>query len=276
MSVGPDILRAVDFADLTLTQWQRFDTHAAHKFALQVAEQVGGRVSAVQSTQHGGAPLHQAVIEHNCGLFALVPGGTTLVGYDVERWQPSARLLAAYREQTLARGFGFPADPRDLLNEYLAPRRTVTLPALLVAVDSEHLTVPADQTPQVLSERALRMPSPDEWEHACAAGATTLWRWAEQCPLDRSPYGHREGPHKQLNAFGLHIAHEVYDAELTSDPSVIKGGDGGEAVCGGYGSFVEWLPLATANRNPNMAEFIHGPDGEDMYEDFHIRPVIEI
>ena len=63
---------------------------------------------------------------------------------------------------------------------------------------------------------------------------------------------------------------------MTSDPAVIKGGDGGEAVCDGYGSYVEWLPLATANRNPNMAEFIHGPEGEDMYEDFRTRPVIEI
>lgn len=270
--MGTDILPPVDFADLTLAQWRSLDMSAARRLSQQVADQVGGRISAVRSAEHNGAPLHQVAIERGGHLFALVPGGQTVVGYDVERWQPNAQLLAHYREQTLSGGFGFPADPRDLL----APRRTVTLPTLLVAVESQHLTVPPDQTPKALAERELRMPSPDEWEHACGTGATTLWWWAEECPLDRSPYGYPEGPHDRLNAFGLHIAHEVYAAEVTSDPTVIKGEDGGEAVCGGYGSFVEWLPLATANRNSNMAEFIHGPEGEDMYGDLCTRPVIEI
>ncbi|MGW2939154.1 hypothetical protein ACWDA7_47270 [Streptomyces sp. NPDC001156] len=56
----------------------------------------------------------------------------------------------------------------------------------------------------------------------------------------------------------------------------MHGGDGGESVCGGYGTLLAWLPLATANRNPSMAEFVYGPDGEDMYEDFSTRPVLTL
>lgn len=37
-----------------------------------------------------------------------------------------------------------------------------------------------------------------------------------------------------------------------------------------------WLPLATANRNPSMAEFVYGPDGEDLSEDFSTRPVLTL
>jgi len=33
---------------------------------------------------------------------------------------------------------------------------------------------------------------------------------------------------------------------------------------------------ATANRNPATAEFLAGPEGEDMYEDFNARPVIDL
>ncbi|MFE5846233.1 hypothetical protein ACFQ7N_31945 [Streptomyces niveus] len=51
---------------------------------------------------------------------------------------------------------------------------------------------------------------------------------------------------------------------------------GGEAVCGGYGAFVGWLPLATANRNPGMAEFLNGPEGEDMGDEFGVRPVLDL
>lgn len=266
----------MDHSGLTLTNWRSRDAVGARRLAEEVADQVGARLVAFEGAEHGGSGLHRAVIEREGAQFALVPGGQSFVGFDVERWAPSVELLASYREQSLEGGFAFPADPRDLLGEVLEPRRAATLPALLVAVESELLTTPVDQTPKALAARGLRMPSPDEWEHACGGGVHSLWWWAPQCPLDRSPYGYSDGPQHQPNPFGLHIAHSVYDAEVTSDTTVVKGGDGGEAVCGGYGGFVEWLPLATANRNPSMAEFIHGPGGEDMYEDFSVRPVIEL
>lgn len=77
------------------------------------------------------------------------------------------------------------------------------------------------------------------------------------------------GPRNELSAFGLHIAHDTYDMELT--------GDGGESVCGGYGHTLAWLPLATANRNPATAEFVYGTDDEDAaFEDCTIRPVLAL
>lgn len=158
----------------------------------------------------------------------------------------------------------------------LSPRRTVTVPTVLMAVENEALPAPPDEVSVALAEEGLRLPGPDEWEHACGVGAGTLFRWGDQCPLDRSPYGDETGPQHQPSAFGLRIAYDTYQAEMTSDPGSVYGGDGGESVCGGYGTFVEWLPLATANRNPSMAELIHGPDGEDMYEDFQMRPVLDL
>jgi formylglycine-generating enzyme required for sulfatase activity len=136
-----------------------------------------------------------------------------------------------------------------------------------MAVEDENLTEPPADMQAALSARGLRMPSSDEWEHACGAGSDSLFRWGDDCPLDRIPYGDDTGPHNELNA---------YRAELTSDVTAVHGGDGGESVCGGYGHLLAWLPLATANRNPAMAEFVYGPDGEDMYEDFSTRPVLPL
>lgn len=114
------------------------------------------------------------------------------------------------------------------------------------------------------------------WEHACGAGSQTLFRWGDECPLDRIPYGDDTGPHRRPNALGLRIAHDTYRAELTSDVTAVHGGGGGGSVCGGYGRLLAWLPPATANRNPGTAEFVYGPDGEDMYGDFSTRPVLPL
>jgi hypothetical protein len=266
----------VYLADLSLADWRTLDVIGAARFAQQAADQVDGRVVDVRAVSYFGTPLHQVVIERDGGRYALIPGGTAVVGYDVEQWQPSAELLDAYRDETLGGGFGFQTDPHELLRQLLSPLRAVSLPTMLIAVESERLSAPAAETAAVLAERGLRLPSPDEWEHACGAGAATLWWWGEQCPVDRSPLEDAAGPQHQPNAFGLRIAHNTYEAELTSELSVVKGGDGGESVCGGYGSFVEWLPLATANRNPGAAEFIHGPEGEKLFEDFSVRPVIDL
>lgn len=263
-------------ADLSLADWRTLDVAGAARFAQQAADQVDGRVIGVRAVEHFGTPLHQVVIEREGGRYALVPGGTSVVGYDVEQWQPSDKLLDAYRDETLGGGFGFHPDPRDLLRETLSPLRAVSLPALLIAVEGERLTAPAAEMPAILAGRGLRLPSPDEWEHACGAGAATLWWWGEQYPVEYSPDEDGAGPQHEPNVFGLRIARNTYDAELTSEEAVVKGGDGGESVCGGYGSFVEWLPLATANRNPGIAAFIHGPEGDAMYEDFSVRPVIEL
>jgi hypothetical protein len=145
-----------------------------------------------------------------------------------------------------------------------------------MAVEDENLSERPSDMPGALAARGLRMPSADEWEHACGAGAGTLFRWGDTCPLDRIPYGDRNGPQNRPNAFGLRIAYDTYRSELTSDTTAIHGGDGGESVCGGYGALLAWLPLATANRNPSMAEFVHGPEGEDLYEDFSTRPVLPL
>lgn len=263
-------------ADLSLADWRTLDLTGAARFAQQAADQVDGRVVDLRAVEYFGGTLHQVVIEREDGRYALIPGGTSVVGYDVGDWKPSDALLEAYRQETWGGGFGFHADPRDLLRELLSPLRAVSLPALLIAVDSERLGAPAAEMPDLLAERGLRLPTPDEWEHACGAGAATLWWWGEHCPLDRSPDAHTSGPQQQPNAFGLRIARNVHDAELTSEPSVVKGGDAGESVCGGYGGFVQWLALATANRNPGVAEFVHGPEGEKLYEDFSARPVIDL
>ncbi|MEH0827446.1 MULTISPECIES: hypothetical protein [unclassified Micromonospora] len=122
-----------------------------------------------------------------------------------------------------------------------------------------------------LARRGVRPPTPDEWEYACGARVTTLFRWGDEYP-DGAPYG--EAPLiKEPNLLGLVIGDDPYRAEATTDPAVLCGGDGGAALCGGYGPFLAWLTLATAYRDPELAEAVH--DG-DLMEETPVRPVLQL
>ncbi|MEU6311723.1 hypothetical protein [Streptomyces sp. NPDC047014] len=267
----------MSFADLTLGHWQALDPEAARRIARELAGAVGGRLSGFGTgrQQGGGGTVHRVRVERDGQEFGLVPGGTVRVGFDLDAWRPTPAQEADYAASA-EQGFGHAPDLRGHLALVLSPRRTVTLPALLVAVADEELTDVPAAMPAVLAARGLRMPSPDEWEYACGAGAGTLFRWGDACPLDRPPYGDRGGPRHEPSLFGLRIAYDTYRTELTDDPAAVHGGDGGESVCGGYGNLLGWLPLATAHRNPYLAEFVHGPDGEGLCEDFSTRPVLPL
>jgi hypothetical protein len=135
-----------------------------------------------------------------------------------------------------------------------------------------------------LARDGFRLPSSDEWEHACGAGASTLFRWGDHVPCDRYPddvsreemewkrqwalsAGRLERPpggfvpdfdhHRQPNAFGLFIASNPYQSELVAEPGHSRGGDGGSAICGGAGFLMGWLPLATAWLDPDFC--MHDP-----------------
>ncbi|MFI9787931.1 hypothetical protein ACIHEI_31150 [Kitasatospora sp. NPDC051984] len=265
----------MSLADLTFDQWRSFDLSTARQIAQQAADLAGGRVIAVETGEHLGSRMQRVLINRNAQEFALIPGGPVTLGFDLDTWRPTPEQAADYQE-SLEQGFGNDPDLRAHLAQLLSPRRRVNLATVLMAVEDENLTEPPTDMPAVLAARGLRMPSSDEWEHACGAGASTLFRWGNDCPLDRIPYDDHTGPQHQPNALGLRIAHDTYRTELTSDLTAVHGGDGGESACGGYGHLLGWLPLATANRNPFYAEFVYGPDGEDMYEEFSTRPVFEL
>jgi hypothetical protein len=123
-----------------------------------------------------------------------------------------------------------------------------------------------------LRSDGLRLPSSDEWEWLCGAGATTLFRWGDDCPCDRYPTG-KIAVHRAPNRNGLLIAFDPYRFEMVQEADVARGGDGGGSICGGEGFFLGWLPLATAYLDRAVCEPLK--DGWPLGFAF-ARPVVDL
>jgi hypothetical protein len=125
-----------------------------------------------------------------------------------------------------------------------------------------------------LAGAGQRLLTPDEWEHACGAGAATLFRWGDDCPPGTDPCLADAGPHREPNAFGLEIGQDPYRAERTADPTVVCGGDGGGMIHGTPGRFLSWLTVATAYRDAGLTKLLQ--QDNDYYPDFYLRPAIAL
>jgi hypothetical protein len=262
--------------------WLALSDEAATRTAGAIARDAGATLAGVRPHNYAGRPGRIALFDRDGLRYALVPGGPARLGFDTARFVPSAGQLTDYAEaveEEYASGG---------LSEFVAgttsPFREVTMPARLVAVRSvEGDALFAEESNDsdeewdhawlaaALTRRGLRLPTPDEWEYACGAGTGKLFRWGDDYPRAELVGG--LALLVEPNLFGLVIGDDPERAEFTTDPAVLCGGDGGTALCGGYGAFVSWLSLATPYRDPDLAKaIIEG----GIAAETPLRPVIEV
>ena len=120
----------------------------------------------------------------------------------------------------------------DYLQELLAeldantsPLRTADIPPML----AERW---AWNTPETV-EPPFGLPTEDEWEYLCSGGVHTLFPWGDTLELELVCNETIDKDAK--NAFGLVIGHACRAERVSSDPWLLKGDDGGCALCGGEG-----------------------------------------
>ena len=82
-------------------------------------------------------------------------------------------------------------------------------------------------------EPPFGLPTEDEWEYLCSGGVHTLFPWGDTLELELVCNETIDKDAK--NAFGLVIGHACRAERVSSDPWLLKGDDGGCALCGGEG-----------------------------------------
>ncbi|GAA2790651.1 hypothetical protein [Crossiella cryophila] len=221
--------------ELTAAGWPALDVPAARRVAEDVAARHGVGVREVFRYTYAGRGAPVAVFDVAGRDFALVPGGPVPLGFDERGWTPSEEEMASFLgdEDALSPAAepvrSTPYEPEfadaDLteIRARLARRttrpRVVELPPLLVAVEAVaagsrgHAEVAAE-----LAALGQRLPAADEWEHAAACGARSLFPWG-----DRFPSSANTVDPSVPNLFGLRIAHHPDEPELTTDPTLTLG-----------------------------------------------------
>ncbi|MER7418320.1 hypothetical protein ABT346_16310 [Micromonospora peucetia] len=271
----------MSYADLTFTQWNDQPDGVARRTAQGIADRHGLTPVGLKDTVYAGRSHRVALFDRNGMRFALVPGGRPTLGYGAARFEPVPEQVASYAES--ASEYGLPP-LREYVDAMTSPVRMAEVPAMLIAVEAFNpcqvprsgasREVPYDAAMAGLARIGLRTTTADEWEWACGAGATTLFRWGDDNANDGYPVDYQTGPHRQRNLWGLAIGQDPYMHEVTTERTIVCGGDGGGATCGGSGFFLGWLTLATAYRDEGFGQWFASEDG--YADEILTRPVISL
>jgi hypothetical protein len=260
----------------SLWRWDTLSAHEREAMARAVGERLpstfvfaGIYPCALANRRHRIACFEYQPGERHevgaAGRFALIPGDAVTLGYDPDQpFVPDADQLASWRAFARSWLHNPHFDLHAYLCEFLTPLRRVAITPFLIetsAVPLELLTQIGERfythlgptptyrtTLATVSAQGFRLPTSDEWEYACSAGARTLWRWGDWCPSTDVPSPQNEAPawdlHLRPNAFGLQIARYPTEWEFTAVVGRMRGGDGG--TCLQTEAFIQWLTLASA------------------------------
>ncbi|MFG2333961.1 SUMF1/EgtB/PvdO family nonheme iron enzyme [Streptomyces sp. NPDC048604] len=202
---------------------------------------------------------------HEAGVRAAAFDHPTIVPL-VDRWKPGLQALFG--------DFGLADDDTRTCGRVRFDTEGKPTAAWLVT----HVTYEGVDAELACSGR--RLPTPDEWEHAYALGARTLFPWGDRMPtrwmkqdeVFVTPDGIRlAGDEPGLS--GLYMAQDSYKWELTADRREVRGADGGGAACGGEPWFGQWLLQASAYRDPEQSAFV---SGRPHTRGTLVRPVIPL
>lgn len=123
-------------------QWRDMDDDGRRKVAARISEHQDDFEFIDLATHSMGDSTNRiAIFRWHSGdikvPFVFIPGGTSVVGFDVERWTPNQPTVVSFRES--AQEWEFDCDLATFVDQRTTNRRKITWPSILVECAANEL-----------------------------------------------------------------------------------------------------------------------------------------
>jgi hypothetical protein len=224
--------------DLSLERWRGLSQDNRESLAKQLARNLptGFEFQSIQRFQLGASENHVALYRFGDATFALIPGGSVVLGFDAERrWEPTPDELESW--QGTAEEYGIEKSIHEYVAEVtLRPRQVDIAPFLIETTASEMGWQPLGVDDAEVQEIIRRRGREGQAEF-CTGGVSTRVRWAD----DGSVSAERS----------LDQTHTDLAAQLRAADFRFPTSDEWEYVCGcGNPSLFRWGDHVPCDRYP--------------------------
>ncbi|MFF2885875.1 hypothetical protein [Paenibacillus sp. NPDC057967] len=208
------------------------------------------------------ADLPPMIVECELNEVGLVP-----VGY-VDRGKREHQIEDDFLEQV--ENYLYDFNTESVMTEYSGTCRFQRSEAdpMVYGVYAFDYTTREDLQTQLQAE-GFALPTEDQWEYLCGLGQCTLFPFGGRFD-EEGRYSHLsetgENVLEQPNGLGVTIAYDPYKYEIVDSECLVKGGDGGNALCGGEPFIYMMLPLAAYWRDAMASELL---EDEDLASGFY-------
>ena len=217
------------------------------------------KLLSVETFSLNGLSIETGVFDLDGSQFVYVPGNNNInLGWNLQEDYMDEQILTGFKDFINEWGLGCELEDYFYISsEDFSPVRQASIKPMFVERslislgDKENYELTYEDAIKPIIENGFSIPTEDEYEYLCGAGIKSLFKFGHKFESNmKLAHYDSENTLEEPNMFGLHIAYDPYYWELVlDDRPLLKGGDGGRALCGDCGLILGYLSTSPYYRS---------------------------